>query len=273
VSVTLTRFTCREYNSCGKKQEASVHISGERPTLLACLQELRKRLEEHRLEERGNCAQALTEKDAADASAATVSPDTPNVLQAMMQLRQVKSRAEAANELALEAEKKRDAAEKAVEEMKRQLQPKRARTDDDAGDAHEMLAEVHNWDLRDHRQQATRVQNRRNVQDEFPATSSSGIRNRDVRVAEIVAREPEKAKPDKWGCVQAHDLWSPQEESQVRPGHFWLLKFLEATAAWRRSSNWAPVSTRSTRGCALATVTAPSWLTCGCSEWMKMPQV
>jgi hypothetical protein len=27
-----------------------------------------------------------------------------------------------------------------------------------------MLAEVDNWDLRDHRQQATRVQNRRNVQ-------------------------------------------------------------------------------------------------------------
>jgi hypothetical protein len=54
----------------------------------------------------------------------------------MMQLRQAKSRAEAANKLA----------------------------DDDAGDAHEKLAEVDNWDLRDHRQQSTRVQNRRNVQ-------------------------------------------------------------------------------------------------------------
>jgi hypothetical protein len=82
----------------------------------------------------------------------------------MMQLRQAESRAEAANKLALEAEKERDAAEKAVEELKRQLQPKRARTDDGAGDAHEKLAEVDNWDLRDHRQQATRVQNRRNVQ-------------------------------------------------------------------------------------------------------------
>jgi hypothetical protein len=82
----------------------------------------------------------------------------------MMQLRHSKSRAEAANKVALKAEKERDAAEKAVEELKRQLQPKRARTDDDAGDAHEMLAEVDNWDLRDHRQQPTRVQNRRNVQ-------------------------------------------------------------------------------------------------------------
>jgi hypothetical protein len=33
--VTLTCFTCREFNRCGKKQETSVHISGERPTLLA----------------------------------------------------------------------------------------------------------------------------------------------------------------------------------------------------------------------------------------------
>jgi hypothetical protein len=34
----------------------------------------------------------------------------------------------------------------------------------DAGDAHEMLADVDYWDLSDHCQQATRVQNRRNVQ-------------------------------------------------------------------------------------------------------------
>jgi hypothetical protein len=63
------------------------------------------------------------------------------------------------------------------------------------------------------------------TEDEFTVTSSSGIRNRDVRVAEIVVRELEKTKPDKWGCVQVPDLWSPQEERQVRPGHFWLLKF------------------------------------------------
>jgi hypothetical protein len=43
--VTLTCLACREYESCGKKQEASAHISGVRPALLACLQELRKRLD------------------------------------------------------------------------------------------------------------------------------------------------------------------------------------------------------------------------------------
>ena len=104
-----------------------------------------------------------------------------------------------------------------------------------------MLVNVDNWDLRDHRQQATRVQNRRNVQvgsrknqtkprtgtdgflhHAFTVTASSGIRNRDVRVPEIVVRDLEKATPDKWGCVQARELWSPQEDRQVRPGHLWL---------------------------------------------------
>jgi len=56
--VTLTCFACRDYNSCRKKQEASVHISGERPTLHACLQELRKRLEENH----GTCAEAVAKK-------------------------------------------------------------------------------------------------------------------------------------------------------------------------------------------------------------------
>jgi hypothetical protein len=63
------------------------------------------------------------------------------------------------------------------------------------------------------------------TEDEFTVTTSSGIRNRYVRVAEIVVRELEKTQPDRWGCVQVRELWSPQEERQVRPGHFWLLKF------------------------------------------------
>jgi hypothetical protein len=125
------------------------------------LQELLKRLQDRHVD----CAEAVAKKDTADAaSAATGNPDTTNVLQAMMKLEQAKARAKTANKVVLEAEKERDAAETEVEELKRQLQPKRARTDDAAGDAHEMLANVDNWDLRDHRQQETRVQNRRNVQ-------------------------------------------------------------------------------------------------------------
>ena len=158
--VTLRCSSCEEYGSCGKKQEPPVQVSSVHPTELACLQELLKRLQDRHVD----CAEAVAKKAAADAaSAATVSPDTPNVLQAMMQLRQAKSRAEAANKLALEAEKERDAAEKAVEELKRQLHPKRARTHHDAGDAHEIPAEVDNWDLRDHRREGTRVPWERSV--------------------------------------------------------------------------------------------------------------
>ena len=158
---SLSCYGCQEYGSCPKKQEPAVRLSRVHTTELACLQELLKRLQDRHVQ----CAEAVAKKGAADAaSAAAVSPDAPNVLQAMMKLEQAKARAKTANKVALEAEKEKDAAEKEVEELKRQLQPKRARTDDDAGDAHDLLAEVDNWDLRDHRREETRVQNRRNVQ-------------------------------------------------------------------------------------------------------------
>ncbi len=83
VRVTLTWYNCREYGSCEKPQETQIHLSKERSTMRAFLQELIKRLEENH----GNCAEALANKAAADAaSAATVNPDEPNVLQAMMKL-------------------------------------------------------------------------------------------------------------------------------------------------------------------------------------------
>ncbi len=61
----------------------------------------------------------------------------------------------------LEEEKARGELHNQIEQIEQRLHPKRARSHDDA---HEMLAEFDNWDLRDHRQQATCVQNRRNVQ-------------------------------------------------------------------------------------------------------------
>ena len=67
-------------------------------------------------------AEALTKKAAADAaSAATVSPDTPNVLQTMMQLEQTKTRAKVVNKVALESEKEKVVVEKSEEELKRQM--------------------------------------------------------------------------------------------------------------------------------------------------------
>ena len=109
---------------CGKRQEAPVQVSSVHPTELACLQELLKRLQDRHVD----CAEAVAKKAAADAaSAATVDPDAPNVLQAIMKLEQANARAKTANKVALEAEKEKDAAEKAVEELKRQLTVRRQR--------------------------------------------------------------------------------------------------------------------------------------------------
>jgi hypothetical protein len=54
-------------------------------------------------------------------------------------------------------EKEKDTGEKEDEELKRQLQSKRAHTHDDAGDAHEMLGEFDHGDLSVHLREATRV--------------------------------------------------------------------------------------------------------------------
>ena len=56
------------------------------------MQELLKRLQDRHVD----CAEAVAKKAIGDiSSVATVSPDTPNVLQAMMQLGHVSTRAEA----------------------------------------------------------------------------------------------------------------------------------------------------------------------------------
>jgi hypothetical protein len=57
-----------------------------------------------------------------------VNPDAPNVLDAMVQLEQARTRAKATNKLALDAEKEKDAAEQEVQRLQQLLQAKRART-------------------------------------------------------------------------------------------------------------------------------------------------
>ncbi len=85
------------------------------------MQELLKRLQDRHV---FRCAEAVAKKAAVDVvSVATVNPDLPNVLEAMMKLEQANARAKTANKVALETEKEKDAAEKTVEELKRQLQP------------------------------------------------------------------------------------------------------------------------------------------------------
>ncbi len=97
-----------------------------------------------------------------------------------------------------------------MEELKRQLQPKRVRTDDDAADAHEMLAEVDDWDLRDHRGSRKKQPKPRTGTDGFlyhvrlglvgwiSYWCCGGSRYCEKRVADIVVRELKRAKPNAW---------------------------------------------------------------------------
>ena len=41
----------------------------------------------------------------------------------------------------------------------------------------------------------------------FTVVAAAGIKQRKDRVAELLAKELPKVKPDKWGCVQASQLW------------------------------------------------------------------
>jgi hypothetical protein len=42
----------------------------------------------------------------------------------------------------------------------------------------------------------------------------------------LVVRELKRTKPGAWGCVQALEEWSTEEETHSsRPGNFWICKF------------------------------------------------
>jgi hypothetical protein len=62
------------------------------------------------------------------------------------------------------------------------------------------------------------------AEDQFTVTSSAGIWNHDKRVTEIVVRELKRVKPDVWGCIQAREVWSTDEEVNMWSGHFWIYK-------------------------------------------------
>jgi hypothetical protein len=157
---------------CGVQQVGPVRMSSNYPTLRDCLRELGRVIQRDHGPTCIAAAQELqaAEKDAADASTkrshdeGAASLNANQVLMLHIRLKIIQARAAQANKAALEAEKEKDELHTHLEEIEEQLQPKRARSDADAGDAHEICAEVDNWDLRDHRREGTRVQNRRNVQ-------------------------------------------------------------------------------------------------------------
>jgi hypothetical protein len=160
------------YGDYGAKVVGPIRKSSERPTNVDCFRELGRVIQRDHGPTCIVVAQELqaAEKAAADASTKrradeeAVSLYANDVLILHRRLKMIQQRAAQANKAALEAEKERDELHNQIEQIEEHLHPKRAHTHDAADDAHEMLAEVENWDLRDHRQHATRVQNRRIVQ-------------------------------------------------------------------------------------------------------------
>ena len=160
------------FGGCGAKLVGPIRKSIERPTNVDCFRELGRVIQR---DHGPTCIAAAQELQAAEKAAADASTKRPadeaaaslnanDVLMLHRRLKMIQKRAAEANKAALEAEKERDELHNQIEQIEEQLHPKRARTHDAAGDAHEVIGEVENWDLRDHRQQETRVQNRRNVQ-------------------------------------------------------------------------------------------------------------
>ena len=78
----------------------------------------------------GRAQRFSPDKAAVDVQTATaVSPDTPNVLKAMMKLEEAKTRTKTSNKVALEVEQEKDDDEKTVEELKRRKFGKVVRSD------------------------------------------------------------------------------------------------------------------------------------------------
>ena len=151
---SLTCYAAREYDSCRCKQGNIVRVTRQRRTLLACLQDLSQQLQASHGQNCIDAAHALAREQAAAAAASRPPARDENVMASMMHLAQIRSQLEAAtkravdaNAACLAAEREKDAAQLAVQELEKELQshcPKRARTAEQDDEPTEAVAE---WDL------------------------------------------------------------------------------------------------------------------------------
>jgi hypothetical protein len=134
-------------------------MSTKHPTMRDCLRALLARIQQ---DHGSDCVAAVQAWQAASSTAESTkrpadegatSRNANDVLMLRAQLKSLGERAVIANKAALEAEKARDELHNQIEQIEQRLHPKRARSHEDGdGDAHEMLPEVDDWDLRVHRQ-------------------------------------------------------------------------------------------------------------------------
>ena len=110
----------------------------------------------------------------------------------MMQLERAKTRAKAANKVALHAEKEKDAAEQEVQRLQQLLQAKRARTHATTANDHEEcdMKSSDDMDLTDHRREATHIHNHRSI----PLGSRAEVPT------------PQEGKADRWSIL-TWGLW------------------------------------------------------------------
>ncbi len=62
------------------------------------------------------------------------------------------------------------------------------------------------------------------TEDQFTVTSSAGIRNREKRAADTVVRDLKRTKPGAWASIQDREVWSTEEEANMRSGQHFFVK-------------------------------------------------
>jgi hypothetical protein len=152
------------------KQVGPIRMSGQRPTLVDCLCELKALIILIIRDHGDNCvgaAQAWLPANHVDNM-----ETKPDAIKAMMRLSAAKNRAKtvqdrsnADNQVALQSEKENDAAQKEVQELQRVMEPKRARTNATTANDHEECDEQSSdeMDIADYRRETARIQKQSSV--------------------------------------------------------------------------------------------------------------
>ena len=170
-AVTLRCRAFKDPGACGKKCEGPVRLNlTTRTTLLDCLTELRRKLQE----EHGSCISVVNEHaEIMQDNAPAASQDALRTMmhlsearkclqKATLEWKNVKERADKINKEALQLQKLVEQAEQEVQKLQARLHAKRARTEAQEEEEQDDI-EVGDWTLAKHRSEATRVQNLRNV--------------------------------------------------------------------------------------------------------------
>ena len=97
----------------------------------------------------------------------------------------------------------------------------------------------------------------------------------------MISQESVKAKPGPWGCVQACEKWSEDEEIHLCPGHHWLFEFGEAPDGSRCEFTFSflPLQPKrngvvyKARARAFTMEIELSWSRDGFTAWLRMPRV